>query len=143
MVSQQYRASSDCMYVQTGLALYWCQRLITFGSNRIRIKLLKFRTLRLEKTCQAYRCIPQYKVIIWRWLANSIESGQSAWIALYISGKDLSLFVTAWSGIMSIIFSIYRWCRDADSSTELVRVTFPLVFDVSTEYLAEMVCHVW
>ena len=30
-----YRGLSDCMGVRTGLTLYWCQRLITFGSSRI------------------------------------------------------------------------------------------------------------
>ena len=34
-VIQQYRAWSDCTALQTGLALYWWQRLITFGSSRI------------------------------------------------------------------------------------------------------------
>ena len=38
LVSQQYRAWSDCMDLQAGLALYW-QRLITFGSGRIRVNL--------------------------------------------------------------------------------------------------------
>ena len=31
LVSHQYRAWSDCIDVQAGLALYWWQRLITFG----------------------------------------------------------------------------------------------------------------
>ena len=35
MVSQQYRARSDCTDVQAGLALYCWQRLITFGAVRI------------------------------------------------------------------------------------------------------------
>ena len=39
LVSQQYRAWSDCMDVQDGLALYWWQRLITFSSGRIRVKI--------------------------------------------------------------------------------------------------------
>ena len=30
LASQQYRAWSDCTYVQAGLALHWCQRLIIF-----------------------------------------------------------------------------------------------------------------
>ena len=38
LVSQQYRAWSDCTDVQTGLALYWWQRLISFGVGRIRVK---------------------------------------------------------------------------------------------------------
>ena len=38
LVSQQYRAWSDCKDVQAGLALYWWQRLITFGVGRIRVK---------------------------------------------------------------------------------------------------------
>ena len=37
MVSQQYRAWSDCTAVQAGLALYWWQRLIIFGVGRIRV----------------------------------------------------------------------------------------------------------
>ena len=37
LVSQQYRAWSDCTDVQSGLALYWWQRLITFGVSRIRV----------------------------------------------------------------------------------------------------------
>ena len=39
MVSQQYNfiALSDCTHVQAGQALYWCQRLITFGADRIRV----------------------------------------------------------------------------------------------------------
>lgn len=35
---------------------------------------------------------------------------------------------------------LYRWCPDVDSTSDLVSVMFPLVFDVSTEYLADMVC---
>lgn len=31
------------------------------------------------------------------------------------------------------------WCPDSDSSKEMVRVTFPMIFDVTTEYLADMV----
>ena len=38
LVSQLCRAWSDCSEVQAGLALYWRQRLITFGSSRIRVK---------------------------------------------------------------------------------------------------------
>ena len=32
MVSEQYRAWSDCTEMQAGLALYWWQRLITVSS---------------------------------------------------------------------------------------------------------------
>ena len=39
MVSQQYRVWSDCTDVQAGLALYWWQRLITFGVSRIRVEV--------------------------------------------------------------------------------------------------------
>ena len=39
--SQQYRAWSDCTDVQAGLALYWSQRLFTFGVGRIRVKCLQ------------------------------------------------------------------------------------------------------
>ena len=39
LVSQQYRAWSDCTVVLVGLALRWWQRLITFGSSRIRINM--------------------------------------------------------------------------------------------------------
>ena len=38
LVTQQHRAWSDCMDVQADMALYWCQRLITFGVGRIRVK---------------------------------------------------------------------------------------------------------
>ena len=38
MISQQYIAWSDCTDVQAVLALYWWQRLITFGSNMIIVK---------------------------------------------------------------------------------------------------------
>ena len=38
---QQYKAWSDCMDVQAGMALYWWQMLITFGSSRIRVKYRK------------------------------------------------------------------------------------------------------
>ena len=38
LVSQQYRAWSDCTHVQAGLALYWWQRLITFASSRLKAK---------------------------------------------------------------------------------------------------------
>ena len=38
MISQQYRAWSDCTDVQANLALYWWQRLISFGVGRIRVK---------------------------------------------------------------------------------------------------------
>ena len=41
LVSHQYRAWSDITDVQTGLALYWWHRLITFGSNRIRVNTLQ------------------------------------------------------------------------------------------------------
>ena len=37
--SQQYRAWSACMDVKASLALYWWQRLITFGSS-FRLQLL-------------------------------------------------------------------------------------------------------
>ena len=40
LVSQQYRAWSDCTDVQDGLALYWWQRLLTFGVGRIRVKTI-------------------------------------------------------------------------------------------------------
>ena len=33
LVSQQYRAWSDCTDVQADPALYWWQRLITFGAG--------------------------------------------------------------------------------------------------------------
>ena len=36
IVSQNYRAWPDWTHVQADLALYWWQRLITFGSSRIR-----------------------------------------------------------------------------------------------------------
>ena len=39
MVSQQYRALSNCTDVQAGLALYWWQKLITFGVGRIRVNI--------------------------------------------------------------------------------------------------------
>ena len=38
MVSQQYRGWSDSMDVKADLALFWWQRLITFGSSRRRVK---------------------------------------------------------------------------------------------------------
>ena len=43
LVSQQYRAWSDCTEVQAGLALYWWQRLIASGSSRIRVNVHFFR----------------------------------------------------------------------------------------------------
>ena len=39
LVSHQYRAWSDCMDVQAGLALCWWQRLITFDCSRIRVNI--------------------------------------------------------------------------------------------------------
>ena len=36
MVSQQYRAWSDCPDMLAGLAIYFWQRLITLGSSRVR-----------------------------------------------------------------------------------------------------------
>ena len=39
MVSQHYRAWSDCRDVQSGLAQYCWQRLISFGSSRIRVNI--------------------------------------------------------------------------------------------------------
>ena len=48
LVSQQYRAWSDCTDVQAGLALYWWQRLITFGFNRIRVNVYHVIILILE-----------------------------------------------------------------------------------------------
>ena len=44
MVSQQYRAWSDCMDVQADLALYWWQRPIIFSVGRIRVNI-KYVTL--------------------------------------------------------------------------------------------------
>jgi hypothetical protein len=35
---KQFRAWSNCIYVQTGLALYWWQRLITFNASRLNVK---------------------------------------------------------------------------------------------------------
>ena len=69
MVSQQYRAWSNCTDVQAGLALYWWQRLITFGSSKRRVKW----------TCQASRFgtilfldinFGDIKRRIWCWIAN-------------------------------------------------------------------------
>ena len=40
-VSQQYKAWLDCTDVQACLALYWLQRLTTFGSSRIRVNYLR------------------------------------------------------------------------------------------------------
>ena len=34
------RTLSDCKEVQAGLALYWWQRLITFSSSKIRVKVI-------------------------------------------------------------------------------------------------------
>ena len=39
LVGQQYRAWSDCMDVQAGLALYWWQRPNAFASSRIMVKI--------------------------------------------------------------------------------------------------------
>ena len=39
LVSQQYRAWTDCTDVQAGLALYWWQTLIIFSPSRIRVKM--------------------------------------------------------------------------------------------------------
>ena len=44
LVSQQYRAWSDCTNMQAGLVLFWWQRLITFGSIGIRVKILNVNT---------------------------------------------------------------------------------------------------
>ena len=41
LVYQQYKAWSDCQDVQAGLALCWWQRLIIFGSIRIRYQQSK------------------------------------------------------------------------------------------------------
>ena len=38
LISQQYRAWSECTVVQAGMALYWLQRLINFIFGRIRVK---------------------------------------------------------------------------------------------------------
>ena len=40
LVSQQDRAWSDCTVVQAGLALHFWERLIYFGSSRIKVKTL-------------------------------------------------------------------------------------------------------
>ena len=42
LVSQQYRALSDCTNVLSGLTLYWWQRLITFSLGRIRVRKCNF-----------------------------------------------------------------------------------------------------
>ena len=39
LVSQQYRAWSDCTEEQASLALYWWQSLITFGVGRIKVNI--------------------------------------------------------------------------------------------------------
>ena len=49
LVSQQYRAWSDCMDVQTGLALYWWQKLITFIVGRIMVKILMLMVILIKK----------------------------------------------------------------------------------------------
>ena len=60
LVSQQYRAWSDCMDVQAGLALYWWQKLITFSFCRRRVKLeMKVKILNyihwfLDRLCPYY-----------------------------------------------------------------------------------------
>ena len=45
VVSQQNRVWSDSTDVQVGLALYWWQRLTTFGSSRINVKINMTRYL--------------------------------------------------------------------------------------------------
>ena len=40
LASQQYRAWSDCANVQSGLALFWWQMLITLGSSKTTLSLL-------------------------------------------------------------------------------------------------------
>ena len=44
LVSHQYRAWSDCTDVQPGLALYWWQRQITIGVDRIRVNKIYCKT---------------------------------------------------------------------------------------------------
>ena len=55
--SQQYRAWSDCMGVQAGLALYWYQRLNIFSSNRIKVNELLQKMNKLSKSCILFLCI--------------------------------------------------------------------------------------
>ena len=50
LVSRQFRALSVCIDVQAGLVLYWWQRLITFGSSRLSIKL-SFVIFKRYKKC--------------------------------------------------------------------------------------------
>ena len=40
LVSQQYRAWLDCMDVHAGLTLCWWQRVISFGSSRLMVKII-------------------------------------------------------------------------------------------------------
>ena len=50
LVSQQYRAWLNCTDVQAGLVLYWCQRLIIFGSSRIRVNNHQLRVYITDDT---------------------------------------------------------------------------------------------
>ena len=52
LVSQRNRAWSDCMIdVQTGLALHWWQRLITLGSSKIRVNVVKTESFYFKDPC--------------------------------------------------------------------------------------------
>ena len=54
LASQQCRAWTDCMDVQAGLALYWLQRLITFGSSRIRVIYFFWTILKFLKVLYSF-----------------------------------------------------------------------------------------
>ncbi len=43
-----------------------------------------------------------------------------------------------WILSISILF-MYSWCPDEASGKEMVRVMFPLLFDATTEYIADNV----
>ena len=64
LVSQQYRAWSDCMDVRDGLALYWWQRHTTFGVGRIRVNFIKrFIIIQVTQNCMLYHAYGESRQI--------------------------------------------------------------------------------
>ena len=62
LVNQHFRAWSESIYVQTGLAIYWWQRLITIGSSRT------IRVNKLNKRCRGRRWTKNKLVKTARWI---------------------------------------------------------------------------
>ena len=82
LVGQQFRVWSDCTDVQAELTLNWWQRLITFGSSKIRVNINSTRKKRDQP---------------WKWCLNteiffSVENKTRCCLNTFLNEKNQQHF---------------------------------------------------